>query len=965
MKNVINTRKIVLVNMLNSKKKSLSIPGKTGTYFCTGFTYDPDHPTDVKFYRNLNNTPYPAFSGNITYLGQTINIPGLGYTPMQIIPNYNPQETSREFYDRGLNIAAGSNTGTYTQSCQYVAGNIYPQIMGLGSGKIFTQNPNYAGSAIWVTEIKSGNVDGLYTKWVTGDIVTALLALDNLIHLYIILINKSGSYQNVYDPTLNVPIYDLINDSNQKGPLWTKLNANSDPVLLGIKWLNWDYWKDGYVPLNDLDYIYNLYTPIQIIQLNNGTYGVVLAQSKYKYTRFVFLSSLISGSYTDIIPNQNLCNPCIPSSGSYNMNIYFGISGGQIVNGDNTAPILYLYIYNQTTSVISNKTFKYIICTGYGCGNINRGDVMISILNNTTLLVGVGHTNNPNVWDAGLLNGRVMPVSMSANNWTVTNAEFGNGTVPGSYFYLTTSYGKYRQLLNLSNGKYIGLTNTSLLYDGSMINPNNFISIPNNIPKHDKYDEPFGTRIFNSTDANIPGTYNNLVSGIWDKSITINFTGMSYDFVNFEIPQNAVKNNEITPITLQIKQINQIFDNNYIPTPNVSLTQDQVGILFAFQQAYVNLNLNISIFGQTNLSYDLAVKEWLTAYQNVLKMENCVSPNLSKITTTNSNQYSCNGYYNILNIYPSITDISVIWTSSNRIDWVPCSVNDATSIYSTKFYFIQIIQLSDNSYLGINVLDNQLYTCSDLSSNQWNIVINDSHKFVSISNLISGILNINAFSAILDDGNIWQSPLSVGPWTKLTNSNDCLFILATASLTGNIIINYIIKSDNNLYLLSINPTNGSISTIKALSTTKDFIHLSLQNDKTFLKIDTSNRVYSTTDTTLTSATKWTFIKIYGFKFTNIIQLTDDSYLSIGINDATTIANNVMIEANDQGAARQYGHALLQNSAKILFDKLWNMPTVQNNLITNGIESNDHSNSLSQGALLQLQINKYMIQNNFN
>jgi hypothetical protein len=488
---------------------------------------------------------------------------------------------------------------------------------------------------------------------------------------------------------------------------------------------------------------------------------------------------------------------------------------------------------------------------------------------------------------------------------------------------------------------------------------------------HRHYEIPYGQIV---SDLNsLLTTYGSIVIAndkTYDASI------LNYNFTQTAQPINDPNNskNNVYASNPSLR-----FDStvSFIPD-NVNFDPSEENLLLDLQYSYVNLNKNILSGGNkttVNLSYGVAVQQWLNAYKLVLQLITCKTAMSSILTPsevsktvfiddgyiTKINKYVCKGlpntsnYYNLLNLYPSITNISVIWRNTSLRDrkWEPISNLDAADSRDSnkKLFFTQIINVN-TYYYGINYSDNEIYYTTNLSKNSWTysggnsklpVNLTDSKNFKVVSMCYNPDLGV--FSMVLSDANIWSTSYVPGglitnsiEWTKYTTSGDYIFITYFNNTY------YYIKNDNNIYQDMVKVNNLS-----------DFIFLGYA-DNMYIKIDTYGSIYTSPD-----IVTWTITPSYGFTFSNIIPIPT-GYLAIGTRPANEISSKIMIEANDQVSAKNFGEKILEKSAILLHDGTI-LPdnieeSIQRKYFYDSIESSDFNASIKLGSKINLSINDY-------
>jgi hypothetical protein len=392
--------------------------------------------------------------------------------------------------------------------------------------------------------------------------------------------------------------------------------------------------------------------------------------------------------------------------------------------------------------------------------------------------------------------------------------------------------------------------------------------------------------------------------------------GIKYAWAPIKVP---LANIQANPSTVIYQPVNP-YSTALVPYSQPSIpgfTPNQSQIIFQMRQAFVNLNNSI-----INNSYFLTFfNQWSNLNKQYLEFLNCNKANV-RVLTSNSNSNSCvktntdgttTRFLNILNMYPTITNISTLFYSTDYINWSIVSYTNA-NFNNISLYFNNIIQISSSvtiggitlltgDYLAINVADNKLYYCKLLNVNTW-LKIPDTNSFISITQT-STTLTTTTLTAILSDGTIsWDGTVvssgdvysyNNGAWVKLLLNGP--FIFVTSTTIGLVMID----SNYNLCLSS-----GKITT------TGNFISIDQKTDNTFICVQTDNNVYTSSSTSIT--TNMTWVKVNNnFNFTNVIQVNDgNGYIGIGISNPSVIAKNYYQEPTDISNATIIGTKLLLN-----------------------------------------------------
>jgi hypothetical protein len=244
-----------------------------------------------------------------------------------------------------------------------------------------------------------------------------------------------------------------------------------------------------------------------------------------------------------------------------------------------------------------------------------------------------------------------------------------------------------------------------------------------------------------------------------------------------------------------------------------------------------------------------------------------------------------------------------------------------------------------------------------------------------------GCLNLNGpihFLTVLSDGNIFISDVII-PATSYAQNKEILknlehryrifyyyshtanfiYITVKQSISNQKEFNIIvIKNDNNVYITKINIDSWNFddddlpSPFEPLISTNDTIFFTILNDGKYLYIDKYNKIYIKYVTTTNNVYP---LNNYGFSFTNIIQLSNGTYLGIGTQSVTNITNNIMINANDQSFAKLKGIQLLQNSANLLFNENTSINTIPDSIqktnIYHRVDKDDQAKAVKLGDIL--------------
>jgi hypothetical protein len=952
----------------------------SGGYFCTGFLYDLDNPNNTKFYRNKSNTPSPLFSGSIAFNGEIIPATTISFTPMEIMP-LNPYYVNTKnlvFYDRGYNSYTESNKGTFIQECLYMPGNLYPSALKIRL--LRAPPPPQDIILISVAEINKRNKDGLYQTYVGGSVKSALIGITNTYTLVLVLIYNDMSCVYVNDPALKFPTR-----SEMPPHMWWASNRDI-------------FTRDEY-------------NFVQIVQLNAGDYGLIAFSKKTQQTIFLVVNSIFTTVGNEVpfhtwafmcLEGYNLCNPYVIQTDDTNSDFWYSIYFTNYSPTDVFDRFEVLKGYKDTRD--SLKSPRYYPITYY--------------------IYNLRHIPWMNYSKSGKLKA-LQPVDFlrtGYDNHKPTN------TYPDFSPSLLVSDSNKNLFITFCNkiAGYNAFTKGEMYYVPNVENGES--SIPEHRSKEQNVPDKLMRSLMVSTDylyyisTTAPGKFtpgngyrqllfsNNLNGYIALRDDTYTCTGRIIDDIPGQKNKLLIGTGGLETLKPSVfKPINVTFLlGDTAPGPiepskpatgrtidGVIFSQEEDQLLLDLQLAYVNLNINMSTHKQSvNMTFNLAVQDWLNAYKLVLQLINCKTTLLSgshsreiNISSSQNNKYTCKGgkkgsnYYNLLNLYPSITNISTIWktTDFKSGNWEPFSNLDATNIDDSnkKLFFTQIIQVT-SFYYGINVYDNQIYVIGNKNTNNTWFLISLKYNLDSVGSYylpkdpgdqtkhltavsISYDTVAQTFVCVLSDGNIWTSSVITFynwhkvniTWTKNTSSGDHIFI---TYINGGF---YAIKTDNNIYYYSAMTTP-----IKKLSTTGDFIFLAYNPAAggEYIKINTSGNYFiskgnvGTTSGTPQTIWDWNVLRNHGYNFTNIIAVSG-GFLAIGTRPANELSSRIMIEANDQVLAKNYGEALLNNSTTLLYNG-----TIRPNNIGNSnqekyffdrIESDDINTSTEQGNALAL------------
>jgi hypothetical protein len=714
------------------------VPG----HFCGGFLYDQENPTNVSFYRIFSIIPSKYYSGTVTYFEKEITVAFLPFTPMQIIPTsyLNSNRGTSVFYDRGINMFRDLNLTILNQKCEYGPGNFYP-LNGLRTKyEIYTYNPNSLGFIVWVSEIKSGNIDGLYDKYVnfSGSTVSlALLGITNMGTVCVILVYTNGTFSTINDSGLTIPYY----------------------------------WPNT--------------IPIEIIQLKNGAnglkgnYGVTYKyQLGDKHTDFVQITSLKNGS---VISGTKVgvdfaCSPYIIPGSTDNI-VY-------LTNSDKKAGVGYkkfIFRHNPSTLVTkttrlncpSSSTFNMDTASGeYSYVLTSKNEYLPAIVQ-PSIYVGVYTSADLDIrhMTGYLLNKTINPNSSIARTlkqgWRGSKTDYprdatyslplynpqdyNNGyivSVPGGEVGSGDTYdictgplginnfsvndnalGYFRQILELE-----GLKKQYIALIDDRFEPTNTLNKVMEVIDSNYEAVPLGRQTVFDSNSITKLAFGSFKKDEVTKKDVLTFVSPLTPFERLNETQ-PVNNPDNPNNSIQPDPITLLVDDTTILIPNLmKFTNEEQQLLLDLQQKYVNVNINMSSFTDynVNLNFDIAVSQWFTAYKIVLQLMNCkmvilnhetnmkdptYTSNMFPVEDNNkdNNQFVCkNGadyYYNLLNLYPQITNISAIWLnkSVSKDTWVPSSLYDAldSKNINNKLFFTQIIELPTfKCYLGLNGNDN-------------------------------------------------------------------------------------------------------------------------------------------------------------------------------------------------------------------------------------------------------------------
>jgi len=679
-------------------------------FFCTGFLYDPDNPRNVSFYRNSSTATSPLLGGKITYYNEVISIDVIPYTPMQIISvDSSILNINTVFFDRGYDIYTQTNVDEYIPECFYMASNFYPGI--LKDGEVFLYNPNTMEGLLSVCEIFPGNVDGLYTKYVTNKkslgVTGALLGVTRTRQIVVILVFSDGKYKVSLDKAIRIPSIsgyftrlepyqrpmgvingrataEIINIGNDRDYFTDSTNASNTRTDYYVK----SPYAYRYGGLPDFD---NMYIQ-ELIQLHEplGTYGVIFINGD-GITRFTELSSILNGTgvYTNQV-KECVLNACIHPTAN---KIYF-TNAKTIRYQTNLQGGAYKAFF------ANNMLFEYFINPGYRM----MKPIYLPSIDYSVQYKRV-NMRLAWVWDGIKYVLYGFWDTLIGSDLKLKNLNF--------------------QLFNIVLEPYPGIFPRDTvpgfngLYSYSFTDPgNSYLSITGPASFLGSI-----TALTGDNKGDYVGIAGNTYFLSWGKlalNTSTQFSTMKY---HYGVIGRTYYPDIITPLNPRL-----LFDTTTVPSipDNVNFSLEEEQLLLNLQQAYVNLNTNISSNKQDlNISYTIAVQDWLNAYKLVLQLINCKTTLSSdshsqKIDITSNNMYSCKDtsgkyYYNLLNLYPSITNISVIWKNANLQDgkWTPVSKLDALDSNNStkKLFFTQIITVpaSTFTYYGINVDDNQIY----------------------------------------------------------------------------------------------------------------------------------------------------------------------------------------------------------------------------------------------------------------